>query len=744
MTRTGSKLARDSLVYVFGTGWALPAGLINIAVLTRLLAESQYGELAILTTLAGLLSVALTLVTLRGTIMVGFGGDAETGGGADEEAVTDHTGRAMTTGLVLTAVIAALGGLVMAGLSGPLAVLLLHNRSEYPAIIWAGAAGAAGAVWRLVSNVIRMERRTVSFSLINGARPMLVLSIVTTFVVIGWGPTGAIAGTALGTVLASAVAIGYSAFHGTYGLAFSRSDAREVWRRGLPVAGVLIGLWALHDSDVLVLAHGANSAEVGVYRLASRVTSLLSYAVSAFVMAWSALERSPLFRAAYKAYGQYAVRGEMLFYYLVITVGLLLGLVAISGPLLGALAPSYNIPQSYIAVTGAGYLMYGAMIIIAHGSKFARRYLVYGIAAMSGGACVIVLGLATVSSLGAYGVALGNVVGAALAIAIIFPWAARTGGYPELNWARLGPLLAIGALCWTVISPLAAFAGDWQPAVALLGVALYPALIIVTRIVPSAHRRILWNIVVGIFARRSGAARPLLDRMGELPMVPRCQLLAAVELKRRRVEWPVDAAGSAAGFVGALRALIDLGTTGPQDASTGRYLLSTGSVAQRDLMARAIFESGMPADELVALEDAFVVLCAAPRRAWRRAQLDPSTGGLPTASLDPALDPDAVSALRSGAESLSIPPSGAPDASTDHVRVIRDVRRLARLGGDRRHDRLIGAFLLADRDEAPTPAQLWDAGVDPLELHRFERVVEEIASLSRRRGMRRRLRPRRS
>jgi hypothetical protein len=180
--------------------------------------------------------------------------------------------------------------------------------------------------------------------------------------------------------------------------------------------------------------------------------------------------------------------------------------------------------------------------------------------------------------------------------------------------------------------------------------------------------------------------------------------------------------------VGVLRTLAGIGASGPLDAWTGRYLLSTGSVAQRDLMARAIHESGMPADDQVAIEAAFVTLCAAPRRAWRRARLDPSTGMSTAVPSAPVLDSAVLETLRSDAAALPILRPRAPAGGADHGRAIRDVRRLARLGNDGPHDRLIGDFLLEDRDNAPAPAELWDAGVDPLDLYELERIVKELES----------------
>jgi hypothetical protein len=526
--------------------------------------------------------------------------------------------------------------------------------------------------------------------------------------------------------------------HRTYSLSVAGADARSILRRGAPMAGVIIGLWAMHDLDVLVLAAVVSEDDVGLYRLASRLSAILSYAVSAFLLAWTPLEGSTLFAAVYERHGKERVRGAIVFYYLVGTLGLLLVLAATARPLTALLSPGYEEASSYVAITAAGFIAYGLFILTTRASQFTRRYVIYTIAALAGGATVAGIGIPTSEWLGPYGVAIGNIVGALLATGIVVFASMRTGSSPSIDGRRTAGLLLMAGVCWAIVGPVADAAGAWKPAVILAGLGLYVALVFTTGLIPVPERNVLSMAFRGS-VRRQAPAEELIAAARRLAPVHRRALLAGLAREKRGPGGPrgrtLDPA-SEAHLVGALRELSGRGPSRPRDAEIGAYLTANLAVAERDKLGRGLITGeAVGAEELHALEATFSALARIPADQWSRELPDP-TGGLPPPPWRLEAQDRELLERTLRAEEGSSPAAGTHRAEDGDVesRVVACLRRLTGLGEPQPTDRLIGLFLLR-ADEAPPASQLWPAGVDPLELHRLELAVRAIRTMPRRRWL---------
>lgn len=194
--------------YVGGAVIALFLALVNVAVITRFLDPAEFGELALLLTYSAFLTVLYNLGTLQGIFMWVFGASGEEDMGEDTtESATGSKRRALGTGLVTVLGIAAIGTALVVALAPRLADLILGDSSKADLILIAAASGAAGAVWRLVSNILRMERRPRDWVILNAVRPVLVLGVAIPLVASGGGVEGAIIGTAVGSWLSVGVGL---------------------------------------------------------------------------------------------------------------------------------------------------------------------------------------------------------------------------------------------------------------------------------------------------------------------------------------------------------------------------------------------------------------------------------------------------------------------------------------------------------------------------------------------------------
>ena len=180
-------LGRHSLVYGSGTVVPFAFGLINIAVLTRFIAPAAFGQLAVLLILAASLSIFYTLATLQGTFRMVFGSDGEAETDDDDVNTVSDKGHALGTGIALTALIGVLGTVALWVSAKPLTQLLFLDESQANLVVLAGIAGAVGALWRLVVNIPRLERKAKTYAVPNSLRPLLTVSLSVGLVAVAGG-----------------------------------------------------------------------------------------------------------------------------------------------------------------------------------------------------------------------------------------------------------------------------------------------------------------------------------------------------------------------------------------------------------------------------------------------------------------------------------------------------------------------------------------------------------------------------
>ena len=604
--------------YVGGAVIALFLALVNVAVITRFLDPAEFGELALLLTYSAFLTVLYNLGTLQGIFMWVFGASGEEDMGEDTtESATGSKRRALGTGLVTVLGIAAIGTALVVALAPRLADLILGDSSKADLILIAAASGAAGAVWRLVSNILRMERRPRDWVILNAVRPVLVLGVAIPLVASGGGVEGAIIGTAVGSWLS--VGVGLAVTWGNFELALDRNDLVMIFRRGALYVPIIMSFWIAQNVDLFALSKFAPDVEVGLYRLAGRFGAFLSYFSSALFMAWSPLTRTPTFVAAHEQRGRHQLGGTFLTYYVLGGSLLVLALAVGADALVRIAPPSYADAAPLIPIVAAGFLAHGLLIAVYRVSKFKRKRPIYVGCALLSAAIFIPTALWLIPWLGAYGAALTVIVSFLAGVAVL-TYFSQSGGEPlNIEYGRIGGGLALAGVCLLVAKGLGALIGEWGPVVEVGTLALYLILLAVSGVLPRDELKAIWAVL-----RSALSSRPrhlsLTDELEKLPPNSVVALRAGVDSRWKVTTMAAvsknDPSTLPTDLVRMLRRLEGVELTTDRDEEIGRYLFSDLPVAERDALARVLWSQDVDPADVHRLERTVEELGRLPQEAW--------------------------------------------------------------------------------------------------------------------------------
>lgn len=598
----GGRIGRHAAIYGSGSLLTLAFGFVNVAVFTRLLPAGEFGRLALFLTFSALLTVIYNAGSLQGSFRWVFGstGEEEVQDDAPRTAARDKR-RALGSALVLTLLIAVGGTSVLVLLAPETSYVVTGTREESGLVIWAAVSGGLGAVWRLASNVLRLERRPTAYVLVASTRPVFALALAIPLVATGGGAKGALAGVALGTALSVAVTL--VTVRRNFRFAFSLTDVMSIFRLGGVWVPTIIALWAMHNADVLLLSKYASDADVGMYRVAARIGAVMSYLVSAFLMAWGPLSVDPISAAVDKEQGLKQASATLTTYFALASTAVLLALAVSADVLVRIAPPGYADAAPLIPLIGAGFVVYGLFVIVYRTATLPRKQLTFiGLTVVSA-LVFLVVALVLIPAWGSYGAAVAVMVAPAVGTAVILALSQRGADPVPFEYGRVFAGLALAAVCLLIAKLGAGLSGAWAPLMEVLACCLFPALLVATGVVPRRHLRSLQAIVVSTLGWRqpeSGMARGLDDvapahrELVEMLLRGRPPAKVAISLGRTESRVLAD-------FVSTIREVAGVGPVRPYDDRIGAYLLSKAPAADKNEMARKLWTADVDPLELDSL-----------------------------------------------------------------------------------------------------------------------------------------------
>lgn len=593
------RTSRHATAYALSMGLTLLLGIVQVAVLTRLLPAAEFGQFALLSVSATLGTVIANLGSLQGSLRAAFGasGDEEIDE-SDSSAPATDARTVLGSGLALTALTGLVVASIVVALSAPLTSQLLSERATAAAFVWVGIALAFGAIWRLILNVPRLERRARVYVRLAGLRGVCVLTGTTLLAATAGSAQATMAGLALGT--ATATLVGLCVIRGSYRPALRRRDVRNIYALGAPYVPMSLAFGAMQNGDLLLLARFAGDTLVADYRVAGRLASGVSYLSSAFFMAWGPVARGPLSPIVERERGFRAANATILTYFTLTCAFLLLGLTLFAPVIAGIAGPQVAGAGDLLPFVGTALLAHASFVFVYRTSLFKGRRDAFVRLAVLSATCFAAAALVLIPALDARGAALALTAGYGVGIA----------GLVVLGWRRGAPLqVEVGR----VLGILAAFASGLLTALALrevdvpqilagcAGIASFGCLVVLTGIIPIHHLSVLRSMLVAPAVRER---RLLAAAIHDMPDRERTALRLVLHDARpprevaTRLEIPEGELPSL--IVDSLR-LLDGGRPGRTDfdEALGNSLLATGASTDGDRRVASLARAHPDAAETI-------------------------------------------------------------------------------------------------------------------------------------------------
>jgi O-antigen/teichoic acid export membrane protein len=598
--RFAGRVSRHAAAYGAGSLATTFAGLISVVVFTRFLSPAEFGKMAVLTTVATIATLVANLTILPGTMRRVYGTTGEDDMGEvtaeDRAAVVSADPRlALTTGLALTVVTGAFVFAIAWALRDELGGLF-GGPQDTNLILLAVGAGVAAAVMRFCQYILRLQLRSGAYLAVSVVCAFASIALAIPLLAGGLGIEAVLLGLIVGNTLAAAISLLLLAVD--LRPAVSLREAAEIMRGGIAYLPIVLSFQTLMLADTLFVAAFASFSQTGIYRVAQRIATPVSYGTSVFQQSWGPMRHDLTQVAVDKLDESRAYTARLFTYYAVFVGGLILTVAVLADQLVRLAAGEFGEAATLIPLTTLSVAGHGWFILSYRLTQMSNQMNWLVGLSISGAAVFTGLSVALIPLLGAAGAPLAAIVAWGAATSVMFAVNQRRGAAIPFEYRNLvllvGLTLSAGAIAFFLLpdTPLGT-------AVKLSLLFVWAGVLLATRVVPSAEVRALARYVrdaSGIDSKRQLRARiAAIDGVdGEL----------IDELVRRRR--PPEAVAERTGLseeevlartVHALRAAAGGGGPTEADAELGHLILTNRPRAERDMgLITMVHEGADPID----------------------------------------------------------------------------------------------------------------------------------------------------
>ena len=478
-------LLRSSTLYTIGNVAPKAGAFLLIPIYTRFLDQDDYGVLALLTSLAGILAVLFHLGLDSAVMRLHF------------DTQDRSRARLYSTATLFSLGLGAALTIVAAVVLGPFFEQLFAGTPFIPLGALALLVAFVGSMQYIPSTLFRAAAQSGRFLAVNlGA--FVLSSTISVVLVVAFGLE--VAGVLTGQLIGGAAVLVVTLFLvGRLGpWEFSTSQLRDALRLGLPLLPHAISAWALRLADrwlialLIGLPASAAQAQVGIYALGYQLGFVVSIIVTSFNAAWS-----PYFFQIGERPSGPRFYTEMTTLVLGGLLTLAVAVSALAPEIVTVMArPGYEAAADVLPIIAFASVMQGLYVMFVTVVFLTKRTGRLAIVTIASALLNVVLNVALIPVLGIIGAAWATLASYSFFAAATYLFARRI--YPmRIDWPRLalmGALAGVAVLVSRAVAPGSSIATGAVHLVLALAFALVVAVVAwrplqrlrtVSRLIPS-------------------------------------------------------------------------------------------------------------------------------------------------------------------------------------------------------------------------------------------------------------------
>jgi len=416
------RLIKGSFTYGVGSLSQKVIGFLLIPVYTRFLTTSDYGIVAVASSVSSILGILLGM-GLRGAVVRHYYDYVDS-----QEEVREYLGTVFLFFLLVGVPIVS----ILSLWGRPLFDAFFSHVPFHPYIrltLWTALFGATGGI---LLSLYRAREQAGHYVALQLGKFLLSLGVIIYFVtVLQQGALGQIKGSFLAGLVFFVLFLGLTFRESR--LAFSKAKLRNALKFGLPLVPHLLSGWVLGMMDRLLLERMTSLSEVGLYSLGYQVGMVMSLIVFAINSAWSPI----FYDTAKNKTNAKEIFSRMFTLYSMVVATLAVGVMLFSREVILIMAAK-EFHEAYVVVpaVAVGYLFEGWYFMSVAPIFYTKRTYIMPFLTGIAAAANIGLNLLWIPSFGMMGAAYATVASFALLFVLTHYFAQRYYRIPY-NYRRV-------------------------------------------------------------------------------------------------------------------------------------------------------------------------------------------------------------------------------------------------------------------------------------------------------------------
>jgi O-antigen/teichoic acid export membrane protein len=427
------QLAGESVVYGISGTISKFIGFFLMPVYTRVFMPAEYGVIALVDTVTTLASVFIVLGLDRSSARWFY-----------DTQDADHRRCIISSWFWCQLAVATLAAAILIVFSRQVSLVLLQSEQYASLICFAAISLPAGTFAKVIGNWLRYQRRAWTTTIFFTAGSLATVGLTILFVIsFRWGLTGVFSARLVAAIATAGIAVflirGWIAPR-----SFSWAHLKPMLAFGLPFVPASMALWMKVSASRLILNMFCGKPEVGLYAIATSLSSPVGIFTNAFQLAWAPFAYSILHE---ERSGH--VYAKVLDVYAFVAALLCTTVSLFSIPLLSLLTTkNYHSASSCVPFLTYAFVLDGAIYVANLGSGIAKKSVPSTISTLIQAVAALLLCFTLVPWVGKDGAAVATMISSLLGVVYLFRASQKNYHIPY----RYRPALICLGFSWLLIA----------------------------------------------------------------------------------------------------------------------------------------------------------------------------------------------------------------------------------------------------------------------------------------------------